>query len=312
MRIDIAGIGREPDRIPHADFLALMREIDQLGFDGIWFNEFHFQTPPQPYPSPLLLAAAIFASTERVRVGTSVLVLPLHDPLLLAEQIEQLQWQSGGRFDAGFGRGTDPGTFAKLNIDPSSTRQHFESALLTLKASSRSYTYDYRPTIYLAGYTPETLGFAAEHGFPLLLSLEPPEGRQVEIYNAAVVAGQFRSRLPESSLTRYIVVGHTLAEAEDHLKTLLPLLQERRIFYAGRRGIARADVTPIDRSELLRDQMVMGDPETCIQRIIELRQATGIGALRCVFNGNGVLDRQHTLSQMRLFSQTILPSLRRA
>lgn len=60
MRIDIAGIGREPDRVTHAEFLASMRQIDQLGFDGIWFNEFHFQTPPQPYPSPLLLAASIF------------------------------------------------------------------------------------------------------------------------------------------------------------------------------------------------------------------------------------------------------------
>ncbi|MDH4982131.1 LLM class flavin-dependent oxidoreductase [Hyphomicrobium sp. D-2] len=209
MRIDVAGIGREQDRISHADFLALMREIDQLGFDGIWFNEFHFQTPPQPYPSPLLLAASIFTCTQRLRVGTSVLVLPLHDPLLLAEQIEQLQWHSGGRFDAGFGRGTDPATFAKLNIDAASTRERFESALVTLKASLAPTASDSRQPIYLAGYTPETLGFAAMHGFPLLLSLEPPEGRQIELYNAAVAAGQFRSRLPESSLTRYVVIGHT-------------------------------------------------------------------------------------------------------
>nr|WP_246274210.1 LLM class flavin-dependent oxidoreductase [Hyphomicrobium sulfonivorans] len=139
MRIDIAGIGREPDRVSHADFLALMQEIDQLGFDGIWFNEFHFQTPPQPYPSPLLLAASIFACTQRLRVGTSVLVLPLHDPLLLAEQIEQLQWHSGGRFDAGFGRGTDPATFEKLNIDVASTRHRFERALLALKASYQKF-----------------------------------------------------------------------------------------------------------------------------------------------------------------------------
>ncbi|MDH4982130.1 hypothetical protein [Hyphomicrobium sp. D-2] len=66
---------------------------------------------------------------------------------------------------------------------------------------------------------------------------------------------------------------------------------------------------PIDRNELLRDQLIMGSPETCARRIIELQRATGIGALRCVFNGNGVLPRQQTLSQMRLFSQTVLPSL---
>ncbi|MFP3442855.1 LLM class flavin-dependent oxidoreductase, partial [Pantoea sp. SIMBA_133] len=80
------------------------------GFDGIWFNEFHFSRDTLPYPSTLLLGADILARTERLRFGTSILVLPLYHPLLLAEQIAQLDFQSGGRVDVGIGRGTDPST----------------------------------------------------------------------------------------------------------------------------------------------------------------------------------------------------------
>ncbi|AHB47686.1 luciferase [Hyphomicrobium nitrativorans NL23] len=328
MRVDIAGIGREPDRMDHAAFVARMEEIDRLGYDGVWFNEFHFQTPPQPYPSLLLLAAAVLARTERVRVGTSVLVLPLHNPLVLAEQIAQLDWQSGGRIDIGLGRGTDPGTLARLGIDPASTRERFEDAFAAMRsvwlgtarqraADGEALTIPVQPCVqaphpplYVAGYTEETLTFAGRHGLPLLLSLEPPETRQIEIYRDLVRAHGFPSRLAESSLTRYVVVGRSAADAEAHLEHLLPLLQTRRIYYAGRRGVAPGDVLPIDRELLLRDQLILGDPESCFAQIADLRRRMGIAALRCVFNGNGVLSPPLSMEQMRLFSQEVLPCLR--
>ena len=328
MRIDIAGIGREPDRMDHSAFVARLEEIDRLGYDGVWFNEFHFQTPPQPYPSLLLLAAAIFARTERVRIGTSVLVLSVHNPLLLAEQIAQIDWQSGGRIDVGLGRGTDPGTLVRLGIDPARTRERFETAFETIRSvwlgTARHRSGDGQaleipvqpcvqrphPPLYVAGYTEETLTFAGRHGLPLLLSLEPPETRQIEIYREAAGMHGFPCRLAESSLTRYVVIGRSEAEAEAHLQHLLPLLQKRRIYYAGRRGVAPQDVLPIDRALLLRDQLVLGDPESCFAQISDLRRRIGIAQLRCVFNGNGVLDPQISMEQMRLFSQEVLPSLR--
>ena len=328
MRIDIAGIGREPDRMDHAAFVGRIEEIDRLGYDGVWFNEFHFQTPPQPYPSLLLLAAAVLARTERVRIGTSVLVLPLHNPLLLAEQIAQLDWQSGGRIDIGLGRGTDPGTLVRLGVDPASTRERFEGAFDTIKSvwlgTAKQQIADGEPLeipvqpcvqvphppLYIAGYTEETLTFAGRHGLPLLLSLEPPETRQIEIYRDVVRAHGFPCRLAESSLTRYVVIGRSEAEAEAHLERLLPLLQKRRIYYAGRRGVAPQDVLPIDRALLLRDQLILGDPPSCFAQIVDLRRRMGIAALRCVFNGNGVLSPPISMEQMRLFSQEVLPLLR--
>lgn len=318
MRIDLAGWTRDSTRGDHRDFLQIFEVADQLGFDGVWFNEFHFQDPPQPYPSTLLLAAAIFARTERIRVGTSILVLPLHDPLLLAESIAQLDWQSGGRLDVGIGRGTDPDTFAILGIDNSRAREGFEAAYESMiEVWTKPRSPDHRasaptvqkphPPIYVAGSSRETLAFAAARALPLLLSLEPPEARQLTTHAEIVVETGSASARHRSSLSRYVCVGRNAAEAEAAVDRLLSRRQFAREKMAKARGMP---ITPLDRGKVLREQVVWGDPEQCRTQIEALHAALGVGQLRCVFNGNGVLDNNEALASMRLFAGTVLPTLR--
>src|SRR5712671_5728065 len=69
---------------------------ETLGFRNVWLGEHHFST--YGYLSrPLQLASYIAAKTTRVRVGTAVIVVPLHHPLLIAEEIAMLDILSGGR-----------------------------------------------------------------------------------------------------------------------------------------------------------------------------------------------------------------------
>ncbi|MFC4256582.1 LLM class flavin-dependent oxidoreductase [Altererythrobacter xixiisoli] len=318
MRIDLYGWTRDATRGDHRDFLALFEEADRLGFDGVWFNEFHFQDPPQPYPSTLLLAAALFARTERIRIGTSILVLPLHGPLLLAEMIAQLDHQSGGRLDIGIGRGTDPQTFTILGIDHAQARERFEAAFDTmLRVWSQPLSPEHRasapplqqphPPLYQAGTTPETLGFAARRGLPLLLSLEPPEGRQLATYAQALAETGAAGTLARSSLCRYLCMGRNTAGAEAAVDELLSRRQTARDASAKARGVEPA---PFDRNTILSEQVIWGDPEQCIAQIAALRQTRGTGALRLVFNGNGVIDNASALASMRLFAETVLPAVR--
>jgi alkanesulfonate monooxygenase SsuD/methylene tetrahydromethanopterin reductase-like flavin-dependent oxidoreductase (luciferase family) len=326
MRIDLAGWTREATDMDHRDFLAIFEEADQLGFDGVWFNEFHFHQPRIPYPSPHLLAAAILARTERLRVGTSILVLPLHHPLLLAEEIGQLDHQSGGRIDVGIGRGTAPETFATLGIAHEEARMRFEAgfrllrqALVTGSASSDDGPWRFpetmvgprpvqtpHPPIYVAGSTPETLRFAVGEDLPLLFSLEPPEGRQIAVLQA-LQDDRVPAVLARSSLSRYVVIGRTMAAAAEQLGPLLAGLDQRRRRFAALQG---RDLPPLDRDTLLAERFIWGDGEACLAAIRDLGARTGIGALRCVFNGNGVLDPRTALSMMRLFATDVLPSLR--
>jgi probable F420-dependent oxidoreductase len=101
---------RQP--LPHVDPLSRyyaesLEEVavaDQLGFDAIWMSEHHL-TPDGLLPSPLVMAAAIGARTSRLRIGTNIVVLPLHHPLRVAEDAAVADLVSGGRLVLGVGQG---------------------------------------------------------------------------------------------------------------------------------------------------------------------------------------------------------------
>jgi alkanesulfonate monooxygenase SsuD/methylene tetrahydromethanopterin reductase-like flavin-dependent oxidoreductase (luciferase family) len=303
MRIDLAGWSREATAGDPRAFLALFETAERLGFDGVWFHEFRLLPDAGPYPSPLLLAAALLARTERLRVGTSALVLPLHRPLLLAEELAQLAHQSGGRIDAGVGRGTDPQTLWTLGIDPAETRARFEDGCIALRAHAP------RVPLYVAGASPETLGFAIERDLPLLLSLEPPETAQLG-HVASLLQGRPSTLLARSSLARHVCIAPTAAEATARLDSLWAKLQARRVFFAARRGVPAAQVPPLDPGRMLHEQFIHGDPAQCHAQIVALRRRSGIDALRCVFNANGLLDDAQALAGMALFSREVLDALR--
>ena len=88
----------------YAERLAQITRAEALGFRSCWLTEHHFCEDGYT-PSPLLLASAIAARTERMRLGTNLMLLPLHDPVRVAEDAATLSLVSGGRFDLGVGIG---------------------------------------------------------------------------------------------------------------------------------------------------------------------------------------------------------------
>src|SRR5215831_11740859 len=84
---------------------------EELGFDNVWASEHHFSEDAWN-PSPLTFLTAVAARTERVRVGPYVLLLPLHNPLRVAEDVAVLDNLSQGRVDLPVGVGSAPEEFA--------------------------------------------------------------------------------------------------------------------------------------------------------------------------------------------------------
>lgn len=331
MRIDLAGWTREATAGDPRAFFSLFERADRLGYHAAWFSEFRVPQAPWPYPSPLLLASALLARTERLRVGTSVLVLPLHHPLLLAEEIAQVDFQSGGRLDIGIGRGTEPDALQRLEIDPQSTRERFMQGARILRDALRGdrvqahggpWTFAPRPLgmlpvqrphppIYVAASTPESIAFAVQEDFPLLLSLEPPETTQLErLDQAALVKGRDAAALrARSSLARYVCIGASAQAVQAQLASLWPRLYARRVYFAGKRGVAAADVPAIDVPRVLAEQFIWGTPAQCHAQLTALQARTGIGQLRCVFNANGLWSNEEALQGMELFAREVMPAL---
>jgi len=88
----------------YAQTLEQITDAERLGFDSVWITEHHFCADGYT-PSPLVIAGAIGARTRRLRIGTNLMILPLHNPVRVAEDAATLALLTGGRFDLGVGIG---------------------------------------------------------------------------------------------------------------------------------------------------------------------------------------------------------------
>lgn len=95
---------RQPFEQFYEQRLAQISAAEELGFDSCWLTEHHFCDDGYT-PSPLLLAGMIGARTQRMQLGTNLMLLPLHDPVRVAEDAATLSIATGGRFDLGVGIG---------------------------------------------------------------------------------------------------------------------------------------------------------------------------------------------------------------
>lgn len=110
--------------VPSVRALAdLAAEAEGLGYDSVWVSEHLFHASyvaerlgDRPYHEALTVLTAAAMATTRVRLGTSVLVLPWHHPARLAKQVASLDELSGGRVDLGVGVAQVPDEFENLSV----------------------------------------------------------------------------------------------------------------------------------------------------------------------------------------------------
>ena len=105
---------------------------EELGFHSAWVAEHHFSRYGLG-SSSLVFSASVAAQTKRIRLGTAILVPPLHHPIKLAEDAATLDVVSGGRLDAGFGRGSAEYEYAGYGIDQAESQGRFQETINLLK-----------------------------------------------------------------------------------------------------------------------------------------------------------------------------------
>ena len=98
---------RRPYKDLYAETLELITWGESIGYDDLWLSEHHFVDDGYS-PSLMPLAAAIAVKTKKIRIGTSVVLLPMYDPVRLAEDGATVDILSDGRFELGAGLGYRP------------------------------------------------------------------------------------------------------------------------------------------------------------------------------------------------------------
>ena len=116
--------------------------MEDLGFDGVGFNE-HHTSPYGLMTSPNLMAAAASQRTKRIKLLILGNLLPIHEPLRLAEELAMLDCMSNGRLIAGFARGI-PREYNVYGVSLSESRERFEEAweIIKLVWMEESFSYE--------------------------------------------------------------------------------------------------------------------------------------------------------------------------
>jgi len=159
---------------------------ERLGYESFWLPESHFAA--NAVPEPLMLLAAVAAATSHIRLGTTSLLLPLRNPVQVAEQVAVLDQLSGGRVILGIGRGYAPAMLRAFEVDPREKRALFERCLQTMLhawsgaplVSEVSGSAPLRldplpvqqpyPPVWVAAFGPKALAQAGRLGLPYLAS----------------------------------------------------------------------------------------------------------------------------------------------
>src|SRR5690348_4523561 len=196
MRFGLFG-GAAVPRLPGAsanaegffDFVETNVEAEALGFHSSFVTEHHFTGIGQ-VSATLTLLSFLAARTTRLRLGTAVLVLPWHNPVLLAEQVATLDLLSRGRLELGVGKGYRHNEFAGFAMSPDEAEPRFQEVLevlLRALASDEPFSHHGRffrfdrvvvepppqqrpyPPLWLAAGSNASISACARRGFNLLL-----------------------------------------------------------------------------------------------------------------------------------------------
>jgi alkanesulfonate monooxygenase SsuD/methylene tetrahydromethanopterin reductase-like flavin-dependent oxidoreductase (luciferase family) len=127
----------------HLEAWALM---DEIGFDGVGFNE-HHTSPYGLMTSPNIMAAAAAQRTRRLKLLIYGNLLPIHNPLRLAEELAMLDCISGGRIISGFARGI-PREYVAYNVSLEESRARFEEAWEIIKRAWTEEVFTYHGTFW--------------------------------------------------------------------------------------------------------------------------------------------------------------------
>ncbi|MBS0222228.1 MAG: LLM class flavin-dependent oxidoreductase [Proteobacteria bacterium] len=181
-------IGLE-DSQGYESFIEYVVEADRLGFAQLFMVEHHFTGQGQVSASMTVLAY-LAARTRNIRLGTAVVVLPWHNPVLIAEQVATLDLLTGGRVDFGVGKGYRKAEFDGFCIPMAEATERFDEAMEIIRKAwttegrfshhGQRWHYDNivvepeplqrpHPPLWLAAGSRDSIRRAAREGYNLLL-----------------------------------------------------------------------------------------------------------------------------------------------
>jgi alkanesulfonate monooxygenase SsuD/methylene tetrahydromethanopterin reductase-like flavin-dependent oxidoreductase (luciferase family) len=318
---------------------------EDWGLDGVWLGELHFNPARSVLSAPMVMAAFIAGRTRRLRVGTAVQLLPLNNPLRIAEDVATVDQVSAGRFDFGIGRSGSPLAYDILGISYTESQARFREALEIIREAWKGQPFSYQgqfyhfdnaavsprpyqlphPPLRMAANTPETFPAVGQLGLPLFVGV-----RDLDILGLRVHLQAYRRAWQEAGhrgrssvyLRIPVYAGITQAGALEEPRESITYFFKRHAELVrsrvGRPGMGDAERNQIQADriasmpypEILSTRVVFGTAAELVDRFTELQDGLGIDGIVAELNAGGLIPWEQVQRTLRILTQDVMPALK--
>ena len=325
-----------PPRGEHLDrcvdeVIAEAQLAEDSGFDACFFGE-HHQDKDGFLPSPLIVATAVAAHTRRLTVGTSVMLLPLHHPVHVAEDVITLDIVSKGRVILGVGIGYQAADFQAFAVPMEHRVALFEEGVEIIRKCWSGEPFSYHgthhtleniqirprpfqspaPPLWIGASVPTAARRAGRLGDAFVATPSTDLESTVRLVDAYRRAALTAGRQPQVVLMRDAWVAETHAEAAavygPEVMTAYHYYWQNRL--AEFRNLGPEVEFTLD--NLAPNRLILGDPETCVREFQRWHEATGADyvLLRLRHAHSGGPAHEKIMQALKLFGDRVLPYCR--
>jgi len=322
---------------------SLIDEAESMGVESVWLPEYHF-IPFSVLSSPLAVATAVAARTKKIRIGFGVYLLPLANPLKVAEEVATLDHISNGRVEFGVGRGTFPEHHDAFNSPFAESRGRFDEYLeIILQAWTmdevnfegdhyRCQGIRVKPKPVQSPHPPVRVGVTSAETFPIIGRMGYPifinPSRAFALSELAPHIEEYlrawkdagHSGAGEVGLRVPIYVADTeekaYSEPRESALTSMTGLAQRVAVSASREGTTgdwqaeSEHLANMTYDDWLRDKVAYGTPGAVVERLGSLQEELGLNQIMFEVNFGSLIPKERQLSCLKKFTQEVMPQLK--
>lgn len=346
MFMDFYCTGNKTQNEVFRDAFDLVDLADEAGLDTVWLGESHFNPNRSVLSAPIVVAGSIAARTKRLRVGMAVQVLPLINPLRIAEESATVDQISQGRFEFGVGRSGNQRAYEVMGIPYEESSARFQEALEIILEAWKGETFSYHgqfnhienatlspspyqkphPPIRLASTSEDSFARVGHLGYPIFLSMRGMDVNELETslkdYRKAWQEAGHPGEGGDISARFPMYIGETEEEArEDPRETIEAYFARmRRLFDEGfggsrpqrseARRIRAERLAKMTYEEILETKVIFGTPESVIDKLGQFTETLGLTGFTAELNPGGLLPPEAVRRSLKLLTEEVMPAFK--
>jgi len=325
--------------------MELIQAAEDSGSEGVWLAEYHFDPGRSVLSAPVTVAGAVAARTKKVKIGLAVHVLPLRNPVQIAEEIATLDHLSDGRLDFGIGRAAFPRIYQGYGFDYSESRDRFDECLEIILRSwteerfsfkGKFYQYDDlcvvpkplqkpHPPIRIGATSEDTFELVGRMGYPIFIN----PSRVTTLLDLKPLVAEFHQAREKAGHTGQVDVGlrvpvyvaETKEKAYSEPKESTMFQMQRLINVItqsiGAAGISAGDdraaqaerLKAMTYEDVLANTVVYGTPESVVERLQQLQEELGLTQVIYEVNFGCNVPLEHQIKAVQLINEQVAPNL---